>query len=101
MNTDAKLGRELVAVLTVVAGDAGHTEGAVDCAKRIIRERNDARAALARANRRLARERARLAKLLSILPSNLRFGLYNGCPPSRITTRYQLDLFMQGERRAK
>ena len=55
MNTDAKLGRELVAVLTVVAGDAGHTEGAVDCAKRIIRERNDARADLARANRRLAK----------------------------------------------
>jgi hypothetical protein len=41
---DANLGRELVAVLIEVAGDGGVDEGAVECCKRIIQERNKARA---------------------------------------------------------
>lgn len=42
--SDARLGRELVAALTSVAGDGGVSEGAVDCARRIIKERDEARA---------------------------------------------------------
>lgn len=40
---DARLGRELVAILTTVAGDGGETEGAAECARRVIRERDAAR----------------------------------------------------------
>lgn len=46
LEAQAKLGEALVAVLVRVAGDGGTTEGAVECAERIIRERDALAAAM-------------------------------------------------------
>jgi hypothetical protein len=44
LHISAELGEKLVNVLIAVAGDHGHSEGAVECAKRIISERDTLKA---------------------------------------------------------